>query len=709
MNWGGATISFPYVFYNGTASTSTTSGSGYGISLSNSSGTIYIQLGGVVNKSSAVTVPAGVWTHLALVGSGAPTTTWQLYKNGVAVFNFTGTAKLPTGSAAISGRPQDGTQTFNGLIDEVRFWNVARSAADIAAKMNCELAGTEAGLVAYYKFNQGVAAGNNAGVTTLTDIAGGDHNGTLNNFALIGTNSNWMVPGGVPSGTACTMAALAVNAGQDNPHSGGATKLDGSASGGSGAYTYAWAIESGPNAGSEQFSNASTEDPIFKPAAIGSYVLRFTAHDGMNAKAADNVAVTVNALLSASISGDDPVLPGSTHTYTVTTDASSPSYLWTVTNGTIVGDNTNSSVEVEAGGPQAKMLVEVFVTDGVTSDVIYALKSVTVTNPFALSADAGADRTITPAASTTLGGSPAATGGIPPLAYQWSPATGLNNANVANPIAQVTSTTTYMLTVTDGYNTIATDEVTVNVIPNLALGQPATASSSKPAHPPGLAVDENTSTHWRSDAVNSSTTAWWRVDLGTIQTIDNVVIDWSGSFYAKEYQVQVSNTAASGSWETVYTNNAGNGGIDNVTFAPTPARYVRIRMTKHNETTERLNEVYIGASAPVAKGSEIAKPAVVTSYELTQNYPNPFNPETEIAFALPEAGHVTVTVYSLTGQVVKQLADGNFAGGWHQVVWDGRDASGAGVAGGIYFYQLTARGANGEVKFTQTRKMMFVK
>ncbi|MBC6950559.1 T9SS C-terminal target domain-containing protein, partial [candidate division KSB1 bacterium] len=101
--------------------------------------------------------------------------------------------------------------------------------------------------------------------------------------------------------------------------------------------------------------------------------------------------------------------------------------------------------------------------------------------------------------------------------------------------------------------------------------------------------------------------------------------------------------------------------------------------------------------------------APVASYELAQNYPNPFNPETAIRFALPEASNVTVKLYSLSGQMVRELVNGSFGIGRHQVIWDGRDASGAAVAGGIYFYRLIVHGANGDVAFTQTRKMTFVK
>lgn len=42
---------------------------------------------------------------------------------------------------------------FRGLIDEVRIWNVARSANDINNNMKKELTGTEAGLVGYWNCN----------------------------------------------------------------------------------------------------------------------------------------------------------------------------------------------------------------------------------------------------------------------------------------------------------------------------------------------------------------------------------------------------------------------------------------------------------------------------------------------------------------------------------------------------------------------------
>jgi hypothetical protein len=93
---------------------------------------------------------------------------------------------------------------FVGDIDEVRIWSVVRTAPQIAASYNCELEVPQTGLQMYYQFNQGVAGGNNAGVTSLTDISTNNRNGVLTNFTLNGATSNWITPGGVTSNGSCT-------------------------------------------------------------------------------------------------------------------------------------------------------------------------------------------------------------------------------------------------------------------------------------------------------------------------------------------------------------------------------------------------------------------------------------------------------------------------------------------------------------------------
>jgi hypothetical protein len=94
---------------------------------------------------------------------------------------------------------------------------------------------------------------------------------------------------------------------------------------------------------------------------------------------------------------------------------------------------------------------------------------------------------------------------------------------------------------------------------------------------------------------------------------------------------------------------------------------------------------------------------VPSKYLLHQNYPNPFNPQTHIAYRLPEANHVSLSIYNVRGQLVNRLVDQYQLPGEHEAIWNGQDVYGTPVASGVYFYRLTAG------SFQQVRKMLLLK
>jgi len=73
---------------------------------------------------------------------------------------------------------------------------------------------------------------------------------------------------------------------------------------------------------------------------------------------------------------------------------------------------------------------------------------------------------------------------------------------------------------------------------------------------------------------------------------------------------------------------------------------------------------------------------------LSQNAPNPFNPSTKISFALPQAGRTTLRIYDLAGRLVNELVSEELTAGHHEIVWNGTDSQGQGVASGSYLYRL---------------------
>lgn len=89
---------------------------------------------------------------------------------------------------------------------------------------------------------------------------------------------------------------------------------------------------------------------------------------------------------------------------------------------------------------------------------------------------------------------------------------------------------------------------------------------------------------------------------------------------------------------------------------------------------------------------------VPTEYTLSQNYPNPFNPSTKIQFGLPKASEVSVSIYNILGERVKDLVSQDLKAGFHETEFNNTSLS-----SGIYFYRIEA----GE--YVETRKMILLK
>jgi len=147
-----------------------------------------VQFNAVGTWNTNYVVPSNSWTHIALV---IGTTGFTLYANGVNVYSNTAAALTPTGNFILGYNTVAGGQPFDGMIDEVRIWNTARTQTEIQNNRSQEIDPSTPGLTLYYTFNQGVAAGTNTGLTTVIDLAG-NNNGTLTNFSLSGTTSNFL-------------------------------------------------------------------------------------------------------------------------------------------------------------------------------------------------------------------------------------------------------------------------------------------------------------------------------------------------------------------------------------------------------------------------------------------------------------------------------------------------------------------------------------
>lgn len=113
-----------------------------------------------------------------------------------------------------------------------------------------------------------------------------------------------------------------------------------------------------------------------------------------------------------------------------------------------------------------------------------------------------------------------------------------------------------------------------DVVSDLAASRTATASSYQSgitgSFPPSRAVDGDATTRWASKSTDAE---WIRVDLGRSQQVSRAVLRWEAA-YGKQFRIEVSGDGRT--WRTVATVTDGVGGVDNVAFAPTTARYVRM-------------------------------------------------------------------------------------------------------------------------------------
>jgi hypothetical protein len=150
---------------------------------------------------STNTIAFQTWQHVAVTWDGNTVCYFLNGQPDISV-TYTGSTDNTTNRLVIGLDALDGRYHFQGLMDELRLWNVARSSAEIQAAMNHSLTGTETGLVAYWPFDEasGTTVSNRAALT------GSACDGSLSNAPT------WVVST-IPSFQSAPAAAIAAATG----------------------------------------------------------------------------------------------------------------------------------------------------------------------------------------------------------------------------------------------------------------------------------------------------------------------------------------------------------------------------------------------------------------------------------------------------------------------------------------------------------------
>lgn len=367
------------------------------------------------------------WTHIAVTYTNK---TPKLYVNGVLVRTGLTSPQATCYPALGAGNYYSGSQfggigggyygMYQGEADEFRLWSTVRSQEQIQANLGNEYSSTGDGLEAYYKFNHGIASGNNTGISTATDYSGNNRTGTLVNFALMGSSSNWISPGAVSvkSSTICAGTSLTLTA--------------------SGTNSYSW------NTG------ATTNSIVVSPGTNTNYTVTGTTS---GCTSSSTFSAIVNALPTPTASTTGTLTCSTTTVALNGGPSSGVTYTWTGA-GFSGGTNSQNAVATAAGTYTLKVTNA---TTGCTNSATTAVTQNTVLPNISV----GSNQTITCTNPTvTLTGSST----TPGVTYSWTP----GGETPMFPTTSVSSAGTYTLKVTNPVNGCVSSG-TIAVIGNLLV------------------------------------------------------------------------------------------------------------------------------------------------------------------------------------------------------------------------------------------------
>ena len=172
---------------------------------------------------------------------------------------------------------------------------------------------------------------------------------------------------------------------------------------------------------------------------------------------------------------------------------------------------------------------------------------------------------------------------------------------------------------------------------------------------------------------------------------NSVILTWQTATELNTSHFEVERKSEGTEWNSIGRVNAAGNSTSRIDY-----RFVD-ENTNGSVLKYRLKMIDLDGSYTYSQEVEINS-SLPTSFSLSQNYPNPFNPTTKINYTVPFDSKVTISIYSITGELVMDLVNDFVSAGSYSV-----DFNGSNLASGMYIYKMTAG------NFTQTNKMMLMK
>ncbi len=177
---------------------------------------------------------------------------------------------------------------------------------------------------------------------------------------------------------------------------------------------------------------------------------------------------------------------------------------------------------------------------------------------------------------------------------------------------------------------------------------------------------------------------------------DNIDLNWATATETNnrgfEIEKMYSKNGNTGNWEKVAFID-GNG----TTTSFSTYNYSDRNINEAGKYSYRLKQIDFDGTFEYSNTIE-AEILAPNKYNLAQNFPNPFNPSTKISYSIPQAGDVSIKIYSVVGEFVTTIVNEKQDAGTYEVEFDASS-----LTSGVYFYSIVS----GE--FSQTNKMILMK
>ena len=170
------------------------------------------------------------------------------------------------------------------------------------------------------------------------------------------------------------------------------------------------------------------------------------------------------------------------------------------------------------------------------------------------------------------------------------------------------------------------------------------------------------------------------VSFNALLRNDKIILKWETATEINNFGFEIERTNDQTIWEKIgFVPGTGNS-TENILY-----EFIDTKFELNSTNYYRLKQVDFNGSFELSEVVEI-NPVLANNFSLEQNYPNPFNPETKIIFTLPEAGFVSLKIYTSLGEELKTLHEGLLEKGIYTFNFNAEN-----LPSGLYIYKLASR------------------